>query len=99
MRVRAVRQAEDVARRQPLSEAEFRWQHNGALRPRGGGRGAHALCVLEDAMATEKLAEGIRLFGKGEHGAARRTSLPADTCGAAAVDLEKVLRERIRAKL
>ncbi len=28
----------------PLSEAEFRWQHN------------------EDAMATEKLAEGIRNF-------------------------------------
>lgn len=36
------------AKPQPLSESEFRWQHN------------------EDAMATEKLAEGIRLFAQAQ---------------------------------
>lgn len=34
----------DVPRPAPMSEAEFRWEHN------------------QDAMAVEKLSEGIRLF-------------------------------------
>lgn len=37
-----------VAKPAPLSETEFRWQHN------------------QDAMATEKLGEGIRLFAKAQ---------------------------------
>jgi transaldolase len=41
---RLVDDGQRVAKPAPLSEADFRWQHN------------------EDAMATEKLAEGIRTF-------------------------------------
>lgn len=44
LETRLVDEGKTQPRPTPLSESEFRWQHN------------------EDAMATEKLAEGIRLF-------------------------------------